>query len=241
MPGTNNRVNRQIRAREVRVISGDGEQLGIMSIEEALRKAEDQGLDLVEVAAVSRPPVCRIMDYGKFKYSQKKKQKGTRQASQQMKEVKLRPKTEEHDYQVKLKHVTRFLTEGHKVKITVRFRGREMAHKDIGLEMLNRISKDAGDLAVMAAPPLMEGRMLQMVLAPSPRALVIKRAKDEERAKLREEQALARKARADRGEPPLEEKEEEPDEEEEEEEDLDEGDDDEEEEEDGDDKEGTKE
>ncbi|HOX44704.1 MAG TPA: translation initiation factor IF-3 [Myxococcota bacterium] len=237
MPGTNNRVNRQIRAREVRVISGDGEQLGIMSIEEALRKADEQGLDLVEVAAVSRPPVCRIMDYGKFKYSQKKKQKGTRQASQQMKEVKLRPKTEEHDYQVKLKHITRFLTEGHKVKITVRFRGREMAHKDIGLEMLNRISKDAGDLAVIAAPPLMEGRLLQMVLAPSPRALVIKRAKDEERAKLREQQALARKARADRGEPPLEEKEEEP---EEEEEDLDEDDDDEEDDEE-DDKEGAKE
>jgi len=225
MPGTNNRVNRQIRAREVRVISGDGEQLGIMSIEEAMRKAEEQGLDLVEVAAISRPPVCRIMDYGKFKYTQKKKQKGTRQASQQMKEVKLRPKTEEHDYQVKLKHVTRFLSEGHKVKLTVRFRGREMAHKDIGLEMLNRIIKDAGDLAVVAAQPLMEGRMLQMVLAPSPRALVIKRAKDEERAKLREQQALARKAKADRGEPPDEE-DEEPDEDDDlEEDDSDEDDD----------------
>jgi translation initiation factor IF-3 len=194
MPGTNNRVNRQIRAREVRVIAANGDQLGIMSIEEAMRVSEEQGLDLVEVAAMSRPPVCRIMDYGKFKYTQKKKQKGTRQASQQMKEVKLRPKTEEHDYQVKLRHVVRFLTEGHKVKMTVRFRGREMAHKDIGLEMLNRISKDAGDLAVVAAPPLMEGRLLQMVLAPSPKALVLKRAKDEERAKLREQQAQARLA-----------------------------------------------
>jgi translation initiation factor IF-3 len=194
MPGTNNRVNRQIRAREVRVIAANGDQLGIMSIEEAMRVSEEQGLDLVEVAAMSRPPVCRIMDYGKFKYTQKKKQKGTRQASQQMKEVKLRPKTEEHDYQVKLRHVVRFLTEGHKVKMTVRFRGREMVHKDIGLEMLNCISKDAGDLAVVAAPPLMEGRLLQMVLAPSPKALVLKRAKDEERAKLREQQAQARLA-----------------------------------------------
>lgn len=105
MPGTNNRVNRQIRAREVRVIAANGDQLGIMSIEEAMRVSEEQGLDLVEVAAMSRPPVCRIMDYGKFKYTQKKKQKGTRQASQQMKEVKLRPKTEEHDYQVKLRYV----------------------------------------------------------------------------------------------------------------------------------------
>jgi translation initiation factor IF-3 len=145
-----------------------------------------------------------------------------------MKEVKLRPKTETHDYQVKLRHVVRFLLEGHKVKVTVRFRGREMAHKDLGGEMLGRITKDAGDLATVATPPLMEGRMLQMVLAPSPKALVIKRAKDEEREKNKEaDRLLRRKAAADaaaQGKPLPPEEEEEP-EEDLEEEDLEEDDD----------------
>lgn len=165
------------------MISPDGEQLGIMSTIEALRIAEEQGLDLVEVAPDSRPPVCRIMDYGKYKYTLKKKQQSAkkRAVAQSLKEVKLRPKTEEHDYQVKLKHITRFLLEGNKVKVTIRFRGREMAHRDIGMEMLNRIVQDAGDLAVVASTPLMEGRLLHMVLNPSPKALVLKRAKDEKR------------------------------------------------------------
>jgi translation initiation factor IF-3 len=180
----------------VRVIGATGDQLGVMSTEEAILKARDLGLDLVEVAAQMRPPVCRIMDYGKFKYAQKKKQQGSksRSGAQTMKEVKLRPKTEEHDYQVKLKHITRFLLSGHKVKITVRFRGRELAHKDLGTQMLEKIIKDAGDLAVMASQPYMEGRMLQMVLASSPKALVIKRSRDEERERALEAERQRRKA-----------------------------------------------
>jgi len=226
------RINEGIRAREVRVISAEGEQLGIMSTDEAIRVAQEQGLDLVEVAAASRPPVCRIMDYGRYKYQLKKKQQGSkkRMAGQTMKEVKLRPKTEVHDYQVKLKHITRFLLEGHKVKVTVRFRGREMAHKDLGMEMLERITKDAGDLATVGSAPLMEGRLLQMVLAPSPKALVIKRAKDEEREKQRAQERAARMAAGDKGKAAAPEPEEDDLDDEEPEDDLDDDDDDEEEE-----------
>lgn len=140
-------------------------------------------MDLVEVSAESRPPVCRIMDYGKYKYTQKKKQQSAKKhaSSQSLKEVKLRPKTEEHDYQFKLKHITRFLLEGNKAKVTIRFRGREMAHKNIGIEMLRRIIADLGELATVASEPMMEGRLLHMILTPSPKALVLKRAKDEKR------------------------------------------------------------
>ncbi len=182
------RVNKQIRAREVRVIGDEGSQLGIMPLQEALDISDDRGLDLVEVSPTARPPVCRIMDYGKYKYSQKKKQQGSkrRQAGQQMKEVKLRPKTEEHDYQFKSKHINRFLLDGAKVKVTVRFRGREMAHRNIGFEMLDRIIREIDDLAVVASQPAMEGRLLYMVLAPSPKALIFKRAKDEKRNQAKE-------------------------------------------------------
>ncbi len=168
-------------AREVRVISDEGEQLGIMATGDALGIAEEKGLDLVEVSSDSRPPVCRILDYGKYKYTQKKKQQSAkkRAVSQSLKEVKLRPKTEEHDYQFKLKHVIRFLQEGNKAKVTIRFRGREMAHRDIGIEMLRRIIKDVGVLATVAAEPTMEGRLLHMVLTPSPKALVAMRARGE--------------------------------------------------------------
>ena len=179
------RINKLIRAREVRVIGHDGAQLGIMPLQEALTLSGERGLDLVEVSPTARPPVCRIMDYGKFKYTQKKKLVGARrrQTGQQMKEVKLRPKTEEHDYSFKLRHVNRFLLDGAKVKVTVRFRGREMAHRDIGFEMLERIIKEVGELATVASRPSMEGRLLYMVLAPSSKAMVQKRAKDEERNK----------------------------------------------------------
>jgi translation initiation factor IF-3 len=154
-----------------------------MATEDALRVAEEQGMDLVEVSAESRPPVCRIMDYGKYKYTQKKKQQSAkkRASSQSLKEVKLRPKTEEHDYQFKLKHITRFLLEGNKAKVTIRFRGREMAHKNIGMEMLRRIIADMGELATVASEPMMEGRLLHMILTPSPKALVLKRANDEKK------------------------------------------------------------
>jgi len=170
-------------AREVRVISDEGEQLGIMATGDALEIAEEKGLDLVEVSPDSRPPVCRILDYGKYKYTQKKKQQNAkkRAVNQSLKEVKLRPKTEEHDYQFKLKHVIRFLQEGNKAKVTIRFRGREMAHRDIGIEMLRRIIKDVGGLATVATEPTMEGRLLHMVLTPSPKALVEMRARAEKR------------------------------------------------------------
>jgi len=172
-----------------------------MATEEALRIANDGGFDLVEVAAESRPPVCRIMDYGKYKYVQKKKQQSAkkRATSQSLKEVKLRPKTEEHDYQFKLKHINRFLMEGNKSKVTIRFRGREMAHKNIGMEMLRRIIKDVGDIAIVASEPAMEGRLMQMVLAPSPKALVIIRnrdAKKEEAEKAEEKNKIAQESPA---------------------------------------------
>lgn len=156
--------------------------MGILSTQEAIRAAEERGLDLVEVSPLTRPPVCRIMDYGKYKYTQKKKQASAkkRSMSQSLKEVKLRPKTEEHDYQFKLKHIMRFLQEGNKAKVTIRFRGREMAHKDIGLEMLHRITRDVGEMATIASEPAMEGRLLQMVMTPSPKALAsLKKSKDE--------------------------------------------------------------
>jgi len=174
------------------VIGTDGEQLGIMPTAEAIRIAEDNGLDLVEVSPQARPPVCRIMDYGKYKYTQKKKQATARKRamSQSMKEVKLRPKTEEHDYQFKLKHIIRFLQEGNKAKVTVRFRGREMAHKDIGMEMLRRIIKDVDDLATVASHPAMEGRLLQMVLTPSPKAMSMARKSKEEQQKSKDKDKM---------------------------------------------------
>jgi translation initiation factor IF-3 len=176
------------------VISDGGDQLGIMATDDAIRIAQEQGLDLVEVASQSRPPVCRIMDYGKFKYVQKKKTQGTKKhaAGSTVKEVKLRPKTEDHDYQFKLKHILRFLMEGAKVKVTIRFRGRELVHKDIGLEMLERITKDTTEMGLVAAPAFMEGKLLQMMLAPSPKALVIKRKRDEERERIKEAERAER-------------------------------------------------
>ncbi len=166
-----------------------------MPTEDAVHMAGDRGMDLVEVSSTSRPPVCRIMDYGKYKYTQKKKAQSAKKKAitQSLKEVKLRPKTEEHDYQFKLKHIQRFLLDGNKAKVTVRFRGREMAHKDIGLEMLNRIVRDVGDMATVASEPAMEGRLLQMVLAPSPKALVLKRSKDEQRRAKKEESKKTKK------------------------------------------------
>jgi len=188
-------VNERIVAREVRVISETGEQLGIMPTPDAIRVAGEKGMDLVEVSPTSRPPVCRIMDYGKYKYTQKKKAQSAKKKAmtQSVKEVKLRPKTEEHDYQFKLKHINRFLLDGNKAKVTIRFRGREMAHKDIGLEMLKRIVRDVGDMATVASEPAMEGRLLQMVLAPSPKALVIKRSKDEQRRAKKDESKKGKK------------------------------------------------
>jgi len=157
-----------IRAREVRVIGQEGAQLGIMAVQEAIQLAEEQGLDLVEVAPEARPPVCRIMDYGKYKYQQSKRlqQAKKKQKIISVKEIKLRPKTEEHDYQFKTQHVRRFLQDGHKTKVTVVFRGREMAHTELGRQMLDRVAVDLQDIGSIEQTPRQEGRNMTMVLSP---------------------------------------------------------------------------
>jgi translation initiation factor IF-3 len=157
-----------IRVREVRVISPEGEQLGILPIEEALTLARERELDLVEVAPNERPPVCRIMDYGKYKYQQAKRSQEAkkRQKVVQTKEVKMRPKTEEHDYQFKMRHARRFLEEGNKVKVTVLFRGREMDHIQRGQRILDRIITDCNDVSAVEQLPRMEGQTLSLILMP---------------------------------------------------------------------------
>ena len=166
--GKDVRINREIRAREVRVIDPEGKQLGILPLAEALRAALNSELDLVEVSPKSEPPVCRIMDYGKFKYQQSKKAHDARkkQTIVHLKEVKLRPKTEEHDLQFKLKHIERFLKEGNKTKVTIVFRGREMAHPDLGRAMLGKITEGAKEWGKVEQEPKFEGRNFVMVLGP---------------------------------------------------------------------------
>ena len=162
------RINEGIRVREVRVVSAEGEQLGVMPTQQALEAARSQELDLVEVAPEAQPPVCRIMDFGKFKYTQARRQKEARkkQTVILVKEVKMGPKTEKHDFEFKLKHVRRFLEEGHKAKVTVRFKGREMAHTELGWKMLQRMVEAVSDIAVTENNPRMEGRMLHIMLSP---------------------------------------------------------------------------
>ncbi|AAS97009.1 translation initiation factor IF-3 [Nitratidesulfovibrio vulgaris] len=171
VPQDSVRRNEQIRAREVRLIGAEGEQLGIISRNDAIALAKEKGLDLVEVAATADPPVCRVMDYGKYKYEQQKKKQEAkkRQTVVQIKEIKVRPKTDEHDYQTKLKHVRRFLEEGDRCKVTVFFRGREIVHKDRGLTILDRFVEDTKDLAKLDQEARAEGRTLQMMLAPIPK------------------------------------------------------------------------
>ena len=154
----------------MRVVSAAGEQLGVMPIAQALETARQQEFDLVEVAPDASPPVCRIMDYGKYKYTQARRLKEARkkQTTIQVKEVKMGPKTEKHDFDFKLKHVRRFLEEGHKAKVTVRFKGREMAHTELGWKMLNKMTEIMADTAVIESHPRMEGRMLSMILSPKP-------------------------------------------------------------------------
>jgi translation initiation factor IF-3 len=162
------RINREIRAKEVRVIDPEGKQLGILPVFEALRLATNYDLDLVEVSPKSEPPVCRIMDYGKFKYQQSKKAHDAKkkQAVVHIKEVKMRPKTEEHDFQFKLRHIERFLKEGNKTKVTVVFRGRELAHPDLGKNMLARITEEAKEWGKVEQSPKFEGKNFIMILAP---------------------------------------------------------------------------
>ena len=142
--------------------------LGVMTVDDALRRAEQEGLDLVEISPNSDPPVCKILDYGKYKYEAQKKLNAARKSQKviEVKEVKLRPNIDEHDYQVKLRNMGRFLDAGDKVKVTMRFRGREMAHQDFGMNVLNRVRDDVGEEAKVEAEPKLEGRQMIMILAP---------------------------------------------------------------------------
>ncbi len=168
------RINGEIRYREVRLIGIDGEALGIVSSTEALNRAADAGVDLVEISPNAEPPVCRIMDYGKFLYEKSKAQKEQKkkQKQVQVKEIKFRPATDEGDYQVKLRNLIRFLEDGDKAKVTMRYRGREIAHQDIGLDVMKRIEKELcvdRDLAVVETASRLEGRQAVMVLSPKKR------------------------------------------------------------------------
>jgi translation initiation factor IF-3 len=161
-------VGRRIRVPEVRVIGGDGSQVGILPTHEALRMAEEQGLDLVEVSPRAVPPVCRIMDFGRFKYQESKKEKASRkhQSTVVLKEIKFRPKTDTHDLDFKLKHIRRFLGEGNKVRLMIVFRGREIVHPETGQAMLDVVSKEVADISMIEQKPSMEGRRMVMVLGP---------------------------------------------------------------------------
>jgi len=161
-------VNERIRAPEIRLIGAEGENLGVMSPAEALRLAEEAGLDLVEISPTAKPPVCKIMDYGKFKYEQQKRESEARkkQKTIEVKEVKFRPNTDKHDYDVKLRNVRRFLENGDKVKVTLRFRGREMAHQNLGRELLERVAADIEDIGKVENMPKMEGRQMIMMIGP---------------------------------------------------------------------------
>jgi translation initiation factor IF-3 len=172
----NYRVGRRIRVPEVRVIGGDGSQVGIVPTHEALRMAEDQGLDLVEVSPRAVPPVCRIMDFGRFKYQESKKEQASRkhQSVVVLKEIKFRPKTDTHDLNFKLKHIRRFLGEGNKVRLMIVFRGREIVHPETGQAMLDLVSKEVAEISAIEQKPSMEGRRMVMVLGP--RAGVIRAA-----------------------------------------------------------------
>lgn len=162
------RINYQIRVPEVRVINSDGEQLGVMATEKAIQLAEEKGLDLVEVSPTARPPVCRIVDYGRYKYERNKRlrQSKKKQHTIQVKEIKFRPKTEEHDYQFKKRHAEEFLSKSYKVKFTVIFRGRELDHKEMGARMLNRIEKDLAHIGVVERAAQFEGRLMTMFMGP---------------------------------------------------------------------------
>ena len=152
----------------MRCIDPDGEQLGVLDTFDAIRKAEDFGLDLVEVQPNADPPVCKILDYGKFKYEAQKRANEARKKQKiiEVKEIKLRPNIDEHDYQVKMRNVQKFLNAGDKVKVTLRFRGREMAHQELGANVLARVREETDDFAKVEALPKMEGRQMIMVLAP---------------------------------------------------------------------------
>jgi translation initiation factor IF-3 len=170
---TDPRINDRIRSPQVRLVGADGQQIGVIDTREALRQARELDLDLVEVAPQADPPVCRIMDYGKFKYERDIRQKEARkkQSRTELKEIKFRPKIDRHDYGTKKGHVERFIRGGNKVKVTIMFRGREMAHTDLGRKILDRLVEDLGPMVVVESLPKQEGRNMIMVISPSRRFL----------------------------------------------------------------------
>ncbi|WP_420403757.1 translation initiation factor IF-3 [Nisaea sp.] len=161
-------MNHDISVDKVRCIDPEGEMLGVMTVQEGIRRAEDFGLDLVEVSPNADPPVCKILDYGKYKYEAQKKKNEAKKKQKviEIKEIKLRPNIDEHDFQVKMKNVRKFIGEGDKVKVTMRFRGREMAHQDLGMDVLNRVRDEMEEAAKVESYPKMEGRQMIMVIAP---------------------------------------------------------------------------
>jgi len=165
---TGPRVNEKIRAAEIRLIGADGDNVGVVSPERAMDMAEAAGLDLVEISPNANPPVCKIMDYGKYKYEQQKRESEARKKQKviEVKEVKFRPNTDTHDYDVKMRNVLKFLEKGDKVKVTLRFRGREMAHQDLGRELLNRVAGDVKEVGKVENMPKMEGRQMIMIIGP---------------------------------------------------------------------------
>jgi translation initiation factor IF-3 len=170
------RINREITAPEVRLVAENGDQLGIKTTVEALRLAEEQNVDLVEIAPLANPPVCKLMDYGKFRYREQKKahEAKLKQKQIQVKEIKFRPGTDEGDYKIKLGKLIEFLEEGDKAKVTLRFRGREMAHKEFGERLLQRVQKDLDAVGLVEQFPRLEGRQMVMVLAPKKKVVLVK-------------------------------------------------------------------
>ena len=179
---TDARINERIRAREVRLVGANGEQIGVKPLPEALHIAREHDLDLVEVAPNANPPVCKIMDFGKFKYEQDVRRKESRRKTSNVviKEMKFRPKIDEHDYTTKTKHVERFLNEGSKVKITIMFRGREQYHPERGRDLLMRLAEDVKEIGTVEQPPLQDGRNMTMLLGPTKNAGVTRDAQAED-------------------------------------------------------------
>jgi translation initiation factor IF-3 len=166
---TGPRVNDRIRGPEIRLIGADGENIGVVTPSRAMQLAEEAGLDLVEISPNATPPVCKIMDFGKFKYETQKKEAEARKKQKiiEIKEVKFRPNTDTHDYEVKMRNVIRFLEDGDKVKVTLRFRGREMAHQDLGRVLLDRVAEDVKELGKIESMPRVEGRQMVMMIGPA--------------------------------------------------------------------------
>ena len=169
MRDTGPRINDRIRAQEIRLIGAEGENIGLVTPGRAMQLAEDAGLDLVEISPNATPPVCKIMDFGKFKYESQKKEAEAKKKQKiiEIKEIKFRPGTDVHDYEVKMRSVTKFLEGGDKVKVTLRFRGREMAHMELGRELLERVAKDVEEIGKIESMPKVEGRQMVMMVSPA--------------------------------------------------------------------------